>query len=73
MTEPKPAPGGDGDGAGNSRPQRRATGRFWRDFERGLSLAQLTLVLPVVVLVLSGIGAFIYGVVVRGALGGGHR
>ena len=64
MTEPKPAPGGDGDGAGNSRPQRRATGRFWREFERGLSLAQLTLVLPVVVLVLSGIGAFIYGVVV---------
>ena len=64
MTEPKPATGGDGDGAGNSRLPRRATGRFWRDFERGLSLAQLTLVLPVIVLVLSGIGAFIYGVVV---------
>jgi uncharacterized membrane protein YqhA len=64
MTEPRPANGGDGDGAGNARLPGRATGRFWRDFERGLSLAQLTLVLPVVVLVLSGIGAFIYGVVV---------
>jgi len=64
VTEPKPANGGDGDGAGNSGPQRPATGRFWRDFERGLSLAQLTLVLPVIVLVLSGIGAFIYGVAI---------
>jgi len=64
MTEPKPANGGDGDGTGNSRPQSRATGRFWYDFERGLSLARLTLVLPVIVLVLSGVGAFIYGVVV---------
>jgi uncharacterized membrane protein YqhA len=64
MTEPKPANDGDGDAAGNSRLPPSATGRFWRDFERGLSLAQLTLVLPVVVLVLSGIGAFIYGVVV---------
>ena len=64
MTEPKPANGGDGDGAGNSGPPRPGTGRFWRDFERGLSLAQLTLVLPVIVLVLSGIGAFIYGVAV---------
>ena len=64
MTEPKPANSGDGDGAGNSGPQRPAPGRFWRDFERGLSLAQLTLVLPVFVLVLSGIGAFIYGVAV---------
>jgi len=64
MTEPKPANGGDGDAAGNPRLPPTATGRFWRDFERGLSLAQLTLVLPVIVLVLSGIGAFIYGVVV---------
>ena len=64
MTEPKRANDGDGDGAGNPGLRRPAAGRFWRDFERGLSLAQLTLVLPVVVLVLSGIGAFIYGVVV---------
>jgi len=64
MTEPKAANGGDGDDAGNSGPQRPTSGRFWRDFERGLSLAQLTLVLPVTILVLSGIGAFIYGVAV---------
>jgi uncharacterized membrane protein YqhA len=64
MTEPKPANDGDGDGAGNSRHQPRAAGRFWRDFERGLSLAQLTLALPVIILALSGIGAFIYGVAV---------
>jgi uncharacterized membrane protein YqhA len=64
MTEPKPANSGDEDGTGNSGPQRPAPGRFWRDFERGLSLARLTLVLPVIVLVLSGIGAFIYGVAV---------
>jgi uncharacterized membrane protein YqhA len=63
MTEPKPANGADEDGAGNPGRSRPANGRFWRDLERGLSLAQLTLVLPVVVLVLSGIGAFIYGVV----------
>jgi uncharacterized membrane protein YqhA len=64
MTEPKPANDGDGDGAGNSRHQPPSAGRFWRDFERGLSLAQLTLVLPVIILALSGIGAFIYGVAV---------
>ena len=64
MTEPKPANGGDGDAAGNPRLPPPASGRFWRDFERGLSLAQLTLVLPVIILVLSGIGAFIYGVAV---------
>ncbi len=64
MTEPKPANDGDGDGAGNPRTPPPAAGRFWRDFERGLSLARLTLVLPVVVLVLSGIGAFIYGVAI---------
>jgi uncharacterized membrane protein YqhA len=64
VTEPKPANGGDGDGAGNPGPQRPAPGRFWRDFERGLSLVRLTLVLPVIVLVLSAIGAFIYGVAV---------
>jgi uncharacterized membrane protein YqhA len=64
MTEPKPANAGDGDGAGNPGPPPPARRGFWRDFERGLSLAQLTLVLPVTVLVLSGIGAFVYGVAV---------
>ncbi len=67
MTEPKPA--NDGDATAPTPPgipgcRPGASGRFWRDFERALSLAQLTLVLPVVVLVLSGIGAFIYGIVV---------
>jgi uncharacterized membrane protein YqhA len=70
MTETKRANGGDGDsagdgdGAGDSGPRRPAAGRFWRDFERGLSLAQLTLVLPVSILVLSGVGAFIYGIAI---------
>lgn len=39
-------------------------GRLQRGFEHGLSLAQLTVLLPVVVLVLSAIGAFVYGTVV---------
>jgi uncharacterized membrane protein YqhA len=64
VTEPKRAIDADGDGAGNPRPQRPAAGRFWRDVERGLSLARLALVLPVFVLVLSGVAAFIYGVAV---------
>jgi uncharacterized membrane protein YqhA len=60
MTEPKPVNGEDDDGAGEPAP----ASRLERDFERGLSLARLTVLLPVVVLVLSGIGAFIYGVVI---------
>ena len=69
VTEPKRAIDGDGDGAGNPGPRRPAAGRpaagrFWRDVERGLSLARLSVLLPVFVLVLSGIGAFIYGVAV---------
>jgi uncharacterized membrane protein YqhA len=62
MTEPKPANSGDEDAEPKLAPLIGQ--RVRRDFERGLSLAQLTLVLPVIVLVLSGIGAFIYGVVV---------
>lgn len=64
MTEPKRAIDEDADRAGNPGPQPPAGGRFWRDVERGLSLARLTLLLPVLVLVLSGIGAFVYGVAV---------
>src|SRR5476651_929251 len=64
VTEPKRAIDADGDGAGNPRPQRPAAGRFWRDVERGLSLARLALVLPVFALVLPGVAAFIYGVAV---------
>jgi uncharacterized membrane protein YqhA len=57
MTEPKPVNGEDDDGAGEPAPARRLE----RDFERGLSLARLTVLLPVAVLALSGIGAYIYG------------
>ena len=69
MTEPKPANYGDDDGTAYFRPAGSARagsgtgpgGPVQRDFERGLSLARLTVVLPVVVLVLSGVGAYIYG------------
>lgn len=72
MTEPKPANDDDGEDTAHFRPGRSAgagsgTGggrRVQRDFERGLSLARLTVVLPVAVLVLSGIGAYIYGTAV---------
>ncbi len=69
MTEPKPA---NGRGRRRHRVLRQAgstragsgtgsSGPVQRDFERGLSLAQLTVVLPVVVLVLSGVGALSTG------------
>ena len=69
MTEPKPANGGDDNGTAYFRPGRSTRdasgtgtgGPVQRDFERGLSLARLTVVLPVVVLVLSGVGAYVYG------------
>ena len=69
MTEPKPAHDGDDDAAAYFRPGRSArdgsgtddSGPVQRDFERGLSLARLTVVLPVIVLVLSGVGAYVYG------------
>src|ERR1700722_13827023 len=69
MTEPKPANDGDDDGTAYFRPagSTRAgsgtgsSGPVQRDFERGLSLDRLTVVLPVVVLVLSGVGAYVYG------------
>ncbi|HEY5356020.1 MAG TPA: YqhA family protein [Streptosporangiaceae bacterium] len=59
MTEPKSANGEDEDGGVKLGPLIGQRAR--RDFERGLSLAQLTVVLPVVVLVLSGVGAYVYG------------
>jgi uncharacterized membrane protein YqhA len=75
MTEPKPANDGGDDstayfkpaGSTRARPQigtGTGSGRggpVQRDFERGLSLARLTVLLPVVVLVLSGVGAYVYG------------
>ena len=71
MTEPKPANDGDDDATAYFRPSGPARagsgngtgGPLQRDFERGLSLAQLAVVLPVVVLVLSGVGAYVYGAV----------
>jgi uncharacterized membrane protein YqhA len=55
-TEPGAEPG--------SSPDRSVGGRLQRGFEHGLSLAQLTVLLPVVVLLLSAFGAFVYGTVV---------
>lgn len=61
MTEPESTEPGGGPGS-----DRAVTGggRLQRGFEHGLSLAQLTVLLPVVVLLLSAIGVFIYGTVV---------
>jgi uncharacterized membrane protein YqhA len=61
MAEPKPANGEDEDAAPKLGPLIGR--RVRRDFERGLSLTQLTVVLPVVVLLLSGVGAYVYGTV----------
>ncbi len=61
MTEP--GSDGPGGGPGSSR-NVSGGGRLQRGFEQGLSLAQLTVLLPVVVLLLSAFGAFIYGTVV---------
>jgi uncharacterized membrane protein YqhA len=61
VTEPGSAePGG---GPGSSR-DRSAGGQLQRGFEHGLALAQLTVLIPVVVLLLSAFGAFAYGTVV---------
>ena len=61
MIEPKSANGEDEDAGVKLGPL--SGHRVRRDFERGLSLAQLTVVLPVIVLVLSGVGAYVYGAV----------
>ena len=54
--EPEPRPGPEPWPADHHRLERRVQ----RSFERGLSLVQLTVVLPVVVLSIVGVGAFIY-------------
>jgi len=59
VTEPGSAEPGDG-----SSRDVPSGGRLQRGFEHGLSLAQLTVLLPVVVLLLSAFGAFIYGTVI---------
>jgi uncharacterized membrane protein YqhA len=61
VTEPGSAEPGDGLGSSRNAP---SGGRLQRGFEHGLSLAQLTVLLPVVVLLLSAFGAFVYGTVV---------
>jgi uncharacterized membrane protein YqhA len=59
MTEPNPGRPSEEPPAGRGPARRLRYG-----FEQGLGLAQLTVLLPVVMLVLSGIGAFIYGAAV---------
>jgi uncharacterized membrane protein YqhA len=49
--------------AGDSKRDRPRRHGLQDQFERGLSLAQLTVLLPVLALLLSGIGAFVYGAV----------
>jgi uncharacterized membrane protein YqhA len=61
VTEPGSAEPGDGPGSSRNVP---SGGRLQRGFEHGLALAQLTVLLPVVVLLLSAFGAFVYGTVV---------
>jgi uncharacterized membrane protein YqhA len=61
VTEPGSAEPGDGPGSSQNVP---GGGRMQRGFEHGLALAQLTVLLPVVVLLLSAFGAFVYGTVV---------
>jgi uncharacterized membrane protein YqhA len=76
VTEPGSTEAGAGAGssragAGANRDGRPESGqhgpgpeRLRRGFEHGLSLAQLTVLLPVVVLLLSALGAFVYGTIV---------
>jgi uncharacterized membrane protein YqhA len=70
MTEPNPdrpseePPAGLAGPAGGGGAGRGLARRLQYGFEQGLGLAQLTVLLPVVMLVLSGIGAFIYGAAV---------
>jgi uncharacterized membrane protein YqhA len=61
VTEPGSAEPGGGPGSSRDRP---AGGQLQRGFEHGLALAQLTVLIPVVVLLLSAFGAFAYGTVV---------
>jgi uncharacterized membrane protein YqhA len=61
VTEPGSAEPGDEPGSSRNVP---GGGRMQRGFEHGLALAQLTVLLPVVVLLLSAFGAFVYGTVV---------
>ncbi len=70
-SEPGAGPGASRVGTGAKRDGRQQSGRdgtgtdrLRRGFEHGLSLAQLTVLLPVVVLLLSAVGAFVYGTVV---------
>jgi uncharacterized membrane protein YqhA len=63
--EPGAGPGSSPAAGSGSWPdgRDRLEGRLQRTFERGLTLAQLTVLLPVVVLALSGVGAFVYACV----------
>lgn len=62
--EPPDGPDGPAVTAGPGQPGRSGPRGLRYGFEQGLGLAQLSVLLPVVMLVLSGIGAFIYGTAV---------
>jgi uncharacterized membrane protein YqhA len=63
MTDPQP-PARPADGRRSAGARRDGTRRARHDFEQGLGLVQLTVLLPVVVLAISGVGAFVYGTAV---------
>jgi len=67
MTEPNAdSPSAEPPARPDARPEttRDAAPRVRYGFEQALGLAQLSVLLPVVILLLSGIGAFIYGTAV---------
>jgi uncharacterized membrane protein YqhA len=67
VTEPnadRPAEEPPAGPAGRGAAGRDTTRRLRYGFEQGLGLAQLSVLLPVVILLVSGIGAFIYGTAV---------
>jgi uncharacterized membrane protein YqhA len=67
MTEPNAdSPSAEPPARPDARPEatRDAARRVRYGFEQALGLAQLSVLLPVVILLLSGIGAFIYGTAV---------
>jgi len=62
--EPPTVPAGPSAPRTRERAGRGTVSRLRSGFEQSLGLAQLTVLLPVVILLLSGIGAFIYGTAV---------
>jgi uncharacterized membrane protein YqhA len=63
MTDPQP-PAGPADGRRSAGARRDGIRRARHDFEQGLGLVQLTVLLPVVVPAISGVGALVCGTAV---------